>query len=517
MENYIQQLRQYVSRAFVIGNDDSSFHINETLASLEEKVIKAKNSKKKKAVLDIIRVAKTLDFPAEFSIAMVLIAGTESDWIRGAVNEKTKAAGYFQLHPKYFATSGPSLTDNIIAKQLSEVYRKSKRQYDMAALYGHHFFPALGRNYATNPALGIQVGSSYGQYTFMDASGAVFHSPWLMALYAKIKFEATFSVSLDITVPNVRPVLNVFKGNKVIEYSLELGENGSALKVGAPGAAYSLGRAPVVGSTVRGSLGDSAPLVTNLGSVSSIVGYDLFPEDDVEGQISLSLTSGKAYITEGEPLENLTLTTMLGQNRDVFLHPLYMEAGVASLLRAIDLKLVDTNILTISTIAALDQRLPSSSKEDDPMVSQRRALNKYMEVSPLISFLLKGGSVENPVGLMGVLAYHIKRLALVTLYSQLQHHKTATLHFPVAAVSTADSGLPTSGMVLTTTSNGVLWPFSLLCTPVMGSGPIVVQRNFSIDRVRVLYAMAHLIPDPGVSTLKNALRDLIKKGAAPVN
>lgn len=176
-------------------------------------LIELERSKYGRVAAQIIRTALKNGYSETAAVSVAVIAAAESGFDPEAINELSNARGYFQLVKKYWKTSAFSMTDQIVSNQLAEIAKAYPKAIldDGAAFYGMHLLPGLGTLYSKAPSLGIQAGTSTygGQYAIKDSLGSVFHSPVLMFLFARRKFEALTGVLPEYRIPKLPQAVTV--------------------------------------------------------------------------------------------------------------------------------------------------------------------------------------------------------------------------------------------------------------------------------------------------------------------
>lgn len=460
--------------------------------------------------LSILKAAIDVGYSEQHAIHAMVIAAPESDYNPNAINGETGAAGYFQLHPKHWSTSGRTSTSEILKNQLRQMYKQhGKRTFDdLAVLYGAHFYPGLGKAYSKSKTVGIQPGgSTFGQYAFQDQKGTVFHSPIIMALYATETAENALNISIELEVPKLPAAVTstTLGGSKILQTAALEGPLKPTSKtrfVIAPGA--------------------QAVTISFLDPAGSSVSIDSAPSfDDVEWNFSkkrVLVDVSDDPVSTRAPETN-PLFRRFDVSRSVIATPDNILAPSVDTLiqrirdQTVDFEIMKANIhdivMSSGEFGSRMERDPKTQRLNESSASARLR-DFFSSDDDFVNFFENFSTTEKAAILQTMLTNQLDGTSLSGITDQFAMHDQVQILMQITGEMTEVEAFRDSWALPWFCYSGVLYPLSLLVTPSFDTPnmpkPSMIGQQFAYD----LFAWTRVVvPDTGASTLISAVRSLM--------
>lgn len=457
----------------------------------------------------IIATALSLGYSDRAAIHIAVIAAPESAFNPNAMHPETLTAGYFQLHPKHWSTSGPTNSMAALKQQLTQIkhVHGDKILDDLATLYGAHFYPGLGRAYGRAKVIGIQPGTStFGQYAFTDSLGSVFHSPIIMAVYAAACFEAYTGVALELDVPQLPAIVinttlagNTQKRSAGLEGSISpstkpkfsISPNAPVATVSfleATGTAEALSALSPSYKDVKWEYSRDTVVVEVMDDTAPLVGMDV-------------MESYRRLMADGSILQVPNM--MIAPAIDTLYHRIM--SGV------VDLEIIKANIYDIAFESGeigdrmVRDRDTRRIKESD---TSKKLREFFLRDDATIDFIDNFSLSEFGDVMLSLLHNQLEGSSMSGIIDQLAHHDQTFVMLKPAGGE--EERFPDLWSLNWLGYSGVLFPMSLLITPAFGAG--VSTNSLALGQIFVQELISwtrESISNPGEQVLISKLRPIV--------
>jgi len=459
------------------------------------------------AAANIISEALNVGYSDQAAIHIAIIAAPESAFAPSAKAASTGAAGYFQLVPKYWSTSGSTTTVTVLQAQLRQILTRYKDGIlsDLAVLYGTHFFPGLGVAYLRNKTLGIQAGrKTYSQYAFEDAHGSVFHSPLIMALWAVQRFEELTGVALEVDVPSLPLVITKTSGSGQRVYrDVELVtpiRYSSAAEYALDSAAADV----VVTRLDTGTLGlfDTSGLSPSYGDVDWISSSDLV-------KVTVSDEDESLNQDRVNPFLNLFGKSGIMDFPNYFFYPSIDTLIARIRAMTVDFEIIKSTMLDMAfsdpEVGSMMTRNKTTTKPEESKASVYLR-GRFRNDDDFLSFLNQFSDAELVSVLQSVLSRHLASSSFTGMAYQISSHRVALLSLRIAGFD-EEEDYPDIWDITWFTYSGVLYPASLLITPSFGVEKNYLRLSIGNKYAQKLFSWTKQnASDPGTKIFLSALK-----------